>query len=128
MENYKPRRRVTGKTSRAYVAAMEQAAGAHAAQALAVAKPRVKLGRFGRGEAARLRGRKAADDEVAREFYRDLPPEPAAAAAAPAAPAASRTRKTVRKCVVVSTGGGEPTTGYRTTTTTRRKPYKPTSV
>ena len=132
MENYKLRTRVRNKTSRVFLAAMEQAAGAHAAQALAVAKPRVKLGRFGRGEAARIRGRKAAHDEAYRDFF-DLGPEPAAAAAAappaaPAAPKASRSRKTVRKCVVVSTGGGEPTTGYKTTTTTRRKPYKPTSV
>jgi len=123
MENYKPRRRVTGKTSRAFVAALEQAAGAHAAQALAVAKPRVKLGRFARGEAAKYKGRKAAggSDDEAREFWAGVGSEPAA-------PKASRTRKTVRKCVVVSPGGGEPTTGYKTTTTTRRKPYKPTSV
>ena len=120
MENYKPRRRVTGKTSRAFVASMEEAAGARAAQALAVAKPRVKLGRFARGEAAKMRGRMAADKEM-REFWEDAGSEPAA-------PKASRARKTVRKCVVVSTGGGKPTTGYKTTTTTRRKPYKPTSV
>ena len=122
MENYKPRTRVTGKTSRAFQAAMEQAAGVRAAEALAVAKPRVKLGRFGRGEAARLRGRKAADDKEAREFWAGLGSEPAA----PAAPKASRSRKTVRKCTVVSSGSGEPTTDYKTTTTTRRKPYKPT--
>jgi hypothetical protein len=130
MENYKPRRRINGKTSQAVQMAMERGAEAHVAEARAVAKSRVNLGRFGRGEAAKYKGRKASD-EAYREFWSDLPPEPAAAAsaaAAPAAPAASRSRKTVRKCVVVSSGGGEPTTGYKTTTTTRRKPYKPTSV
>ena len=121
MENDQPRHRVRGKTSRFVVKALEQAAEAHAAEALAVARPRVKLGRFGRGEAAKYRGRKAADDNESREFWAGLGSEPSS-------PKASRSRKTVRKCTVVSSGGGEPTTGYKTTTTTRRKPYKPTSV
>ena len=121
MENYKPRTRVRNKTSRVFLAAMEEAAEARAAQALAVAKPRVKLGRFARGEAAKYKGRKAADDNESREFWAGLGSEPSS-------PKASRSRKTVRKCVVVSSGGGEPTTGYKTTTTTRKKPYKPTSV